>query len=410
MDGTTTALTNQIMVMLALILFEGVVFSKLSELLHLPDVVLFIIAGILLGPSAMNFINMASFPVGNELILVLGAAYILYDGGREISLPVLNKVKISVILLSTLGVIISSYITGVFTMKIFRIDFFTAVLAGLVVASTDPAVLIPLLKKMNIKDKLKQTIISESAFNDAVTAIATLTVITIITTNKFSLSHSLIELSQSAGVGLIVGSVLGIFSTVLVSETSYGILMEYPSKVALATVCASYAVSTILGGSGFMAVFIAGIIFGNKELIGLSHSELHEVTHYHFKEVLTTIFRMMIFILLGTQVNLHMLALNWKAALHVVIVLIFIARPISVLICVLIDRKAEWNRKEILYLMWVRETGVIPAALSGMIVSMKIPNSEIISAVTFMTIIITLILQASTAGYLAKFLKLDKGN
>lgn len=407
MDGTTTVITNQILIMLALILFGGVIFSKLSELMHLPDVVLFIIAGILLGPSVLNSINIAKYPVGNELILTLGAAYILYDGGIEIKLKVLNKVKISVIMLATVGVLISSYITGFFTMKILGINFMTALLAGVVIASTDPAVLVPLFKNMNIKDKLKQTIISESAFNDAVTAITTFTIISIITTNEFSFSHSLIQLAQSAVVGFIVGGVFGLFSSLLVSETSYGVLMEYPSKVALGTVCASYATATILGGSGFMAVFVAGIIFGNKEMLGLSHSEKHEVTHFHFKEVLTTIFRMMIFILLGTQINFQILAQNWKAALLVVIVLMFIARPISVFICVIIDRKAKWSLNEILYLMWIRETGVIPAALSGMIVSMKLPNGEIISAITFMTIIITLTLQASTANYLAKVLKLD---
>lgn len=102
-----------------------------------------------------------------------------------------------------------------------------------------------------------------------------------------------------------------------------------------------------------------------------------------------------------------MLSQNWKAAILVVVVLMFIARPISVLICVILDRKAKWSFKEVIYLMWVRETGVIPAALSGMILSMNLKNGEVVSAVTFMTIIITLTIQASTAGYLARFLKLD---
>lgn len=194
----------------------------------------------------------------------------------------------------------TNQILTMLALMIFGISFMTALLVGVVVSSTDPAVLIPLFKNMNISYKLKQTIISESAFNDAVAAITTFTIIGIIVNNEFSINNTFIKLGQSAGVGILVGCILGLFSSMLISEKPYGFLMEYQSKVALGTVCASYTAATILGGSWFMAVFIAGIIFGNKELIGLSHSEVHEVTHFHFKEVLSDIFRMMIFISLGT--------------------------------------------------------------------------------------------------------------
>lgn len=407
MEGNTAIMTNEIILLLGLILFGGVIFSKLSDLVRLPDVVLFIVAGILLGPNVLNLINMEKYPVGNELILTLGAAYILYDGGREVNLKILNKVKFSLTMLSTVGVLVSTYILGYFAMKIFEIDFISALLLGVVISSTDPAVLVPLFKKVKIKDKLRQTIISESAFNDAVAAVTTFTIIGIIVSGSFSLNHSLIELVQSAGGGIVIGVLLGVLSTILISNTSYGILKEYPSKVALSTVCAAYAIATHVGGSGFMAVFIAGIIIGNKEILKLSHSDKHEITHFHFNEVLTVIFRMMIFVILGTQINFAVLSQNWKSALLVVIVLIFIARPISVLISISLDRRAEWSLKEVIYLMWIRETGVIPAALVGMILSMKLPNAEIISAVTFMAIIVTLTIQASTAGYLAKLLKLN---
>lgn len=408
MTNTTELVTNQILIMVASILFGGVIFSKISEIVHIPDVVLFILAGIIMGPYCLNLVSANKFLVGNNLILTIGSAYILYDGGREIDLKVLNKVKLSVILLATLGVIISSYITGFFIMKIFGISFMTALLGGVIIASTDPAVLVPMLKKMKIKDKLKQTIISESAFNDAVGAVSTFAIITIITSSKFSLSSTIFDLIQQIGVGFLVGGILGILSILLISEKAFGVFMEYPAKVVLGTVCAAYTIATMLGGSGFMAVFIAGIIFGNKDLVGITHSKKHAVTHFHFKEVLTTIFKMMIFILLGTQINFSVIFQNWRSALLVVIALIFIARPISVLICTALDRKAGWKLKEILYLMWTRETGVIPAAMAGMVLTMKLENSDIISAITFMTIIITLTLQATSAKHLAKLLRLEE--
>ena len=83
----------------------------------------------------------------------------------------------------------------------------------------------------------------------------------------------------------------------------------------------------------------------------------------------------------------------------------FIVRPICVLACTLVDRQAKWKKNEILFMMWVRETGVIPAALSGIIVSTKVPGYEVISSVVFMTIIITLLVQASTTKIVAQ--KLD---
>ena len=114
---------------------------------------------------------------------------------------------------------------------------------------------------------------------------------------------------------------------------------------------------------------------------------------------------MAIFIVLGTHVDLAALGQYWLPSLLVVLVLMFVARPLVVLICTLFDREAKWEFKDKLFMMWVRETGVIPAALSGIIVSMQIQGYEIISSVVFMTILITLIVQASTTKLLAK--KLD---
>jgi len=156
-----------------------------------------------------------------------------------------------------------------------------------------------------------------------------------------------------------------------------------------------------------MAVFIVGIICGNKKVFNLSINKNHHDIHISFKAVLITILRIMIFVLLGTQMNFTILAQYWLKATIIVIILMFVARPACVLVSVFFDKKAKWNYKEIIYLMWTKETGVIPAALAGMLISMKIPNAELISAVTFMAIIITLVLQASTAGFLARKLNLD---
>jgi potassium/hydrogen antiporter len=407
METSTAIASNQLLLLLGVILISGVFFSKLSEVIHLPDVVLFIVGGVIVGPQVLNIVSLAHYPVGNQFILTLGAAYILYDGGREIHIKVLNKVKISVTLLSTLGVLISAFITGYFAMLVFHLNFTYSLLLGSVIASTDPSVLVPLFKNMKIKNKLKQTIISESAFNDAAGAIMTFAVAGIILSGKFSLAQSLFELLKTSIGGIAIGSIIGIAVSVLKSDWTYGIFRKYPSVIALISVIGAYVISSYIGVSGFMAVFVVGIVCGNKHMLGLHLHEEYIIAHDKFKEVFIMILRVMIFTILGTQVDFGLLAKNWTGALIVVLTLIFIARPISVFFSIILDKRAEWNLKEMLYLMWIRETGVIPAALAGMLISMKIAHSDIISSVTTMAIIITLTFQASTSKYFAKYLKLD---
>ncbi|APQ75510.1 cation:proton antiporter [Clostridium botulinum] len=407
METNVILSANNILKLIALVILAGVVFGKISRKVNLPDVVLFILAGVILGPEVLNLINIDSYPVGNQLILTFGAAYILYDGGREIDLKVFNEVKISVLLLSTLGVLISTGITGFFVYKIFHIDFIYALLLGAIISSTDPSVLVPLFKNMNVSNKLKQTIISESAFNDAAAAIVTFAILGVIAGGEFSLGKSIFELLKSSLGGILIGGIFGYISTKLIAGEKYAFLKEFPSEVSIVAVIWTYLIADKLGVSGFMAVFIIGMVCGNKKRINCCIPDEYNQTHLRFKEVLTIILRMMIFVLLGSHIDFGVLSKYFTKDLMVVALLIFVSRPVSAFLSVIFDRKAKWNIKEIIYLMWVRETGVIPAALVGMLLTMHIKNSDIIASVTFTTIIITLTFQASTSKSLAKLLKLD---
>lgn len=407
MEGNITLLTQNLMGLLCILILTGIICVKLSKIVHIPDVVLFILAGVILGPQVLNIVNFDSFKIENQLILNFGAAYILYDGGREVKLKILNKVKVSVTLLATLGVIISTFITGFFASKVLKIDFIYALLLGSVIASTDPSVLVPLFKNMNISSKLKQTIISESAFNDAAGAIITFTILGVILGGSFSISSCIVQLLVKAFGGIFVGGIIGYAVVFLLGRGKMRIFSGYPGEIAVAAVLGAYVVSEHFGFSGFMAVFIFGIVCGNKDVFKLSIDANDERVHLDFKEVLIMILRILIFTILGTQINFNILGQYWSQALIVVLLFIFVARPVSVFFSIIWDRKAKWNFREALYLMWTRETGVIPAALAGMIVSMKVQNAQIISAVTFMAIIVTLVVQASTAKYAAKILKLE---
>ena len=105
MENTIEAIaTNKLILIFAIIGVIGIVLGRLSEILKIPDVILYLIAGILVGPAVLNIIDMNSFSVANNYILTFGSAYILFEGGKEINLRVLNKVKISVGMLATVGV------------------------------------------------------------------------------------------------------------------------------------------------------------------------------------------------------------------------------------------------------------------------------------------------------------------
>lgn len=406
MENTVEAIaTNNLLLIFAVIAITGIVLGRLSEIIKVPDVILYLIAGIIIGPSLLNFISIDSFPIENNLILTFGSAFILYEGGREINLRILNKVKISVGLLATIGVVISTIVVGVFSSKIFGLPILTALLLGSVIASTDPAALIPVFKQVTIKDKIKQTVVSESAFNDAVGAILVSTILAIITSGEFSIAKSTEELVIATIVGVGVGVAVGYIFSLLISDKKLGIFHSYAPIMSILKVALAYEIAIRLHGSGYMAVFIAGLIAGNKKLFGLWVPETDFHSEHCFRESIGSLCRMAIFVVLGTQVDLVSLGKYWMPSLLVVLVLMFIARPLVVLVCTMFDKEAKWTFKERLFMMWVRETGVIPAALSGIIVSMKLPGYEIISSVVFMTILVTLIVQASTTKLVAK--KLD---
>ncbi|MPM37354.1 K(+)/H(+) antiporter NhaP [bioreactor metagenome] len=401
-----TIASNALLIIFAIVAMTGIVCSKLSEMLKVPDVVLFLLAGILIGPSFLNFIDISQYQVENQLILTFGSAFILYLGGKEISLKVLKNVRITVFLLSSLGVVISAVVVAKVVGLSFQVSAMTALLIGSIIASTDPATLVPILNQVKIKDRVKQTVISESAFNDATGAILTSAVLSIILSGKFSLSENIYELAIMVIVGVAVGIVTGIVLLKLVNDQPYGVFKDFAPIISILSVVIAYEVATKFGGSGYMACFIVGIITGNKKNFKIWLSQRSYDADCYVAETLGTICRMAIFVILGSQVDLVMLGKYFVPALVVVLSLMFIARPLCVLACTLVDRNAKWSKKEILFMMWVRETGVIPAALCGIIAAMKIPGYEIISSIVFMAILITLIIQGSTTKLVAKKLGL----
>jgi cell volume regulation protein A len=155
-----------------------------------------------------------------------------------------------------------------------------------------------------------------------------------------------------------------------------------------------------------MAVFAAGIALGNRETFGLRLGEADVQRLDEFILTTALIMRMFIFILLGTQVNFALLDQHLWGAVGVVAVFMLVARPLTVFLCALPDRRARWTLRELLFMCWTRETGVMPSALAGMLIGAGAPGADVIGAVTFMAVLATILVQATSTRWLARKLGL----
>lgn len=401
-SSSAIELAKHMLLSFGLILGVGTFFSIVASKLKVPDVVVFLLIGMCMGPAVLGLVDIKADSALNQLILIFGSCYILFDGGASIRLKVLKEVWITLVVIATVGILITATITGVAAHYILGLAPMVALLLGATIASTDPATLVPVFRQVKIKDRVAQTVMSESAFNDAMGAIIVFVILGLATgQSEFSLSHVLMELAWESVLGIMVGGVLGYLAALLIAHEKMNFLTEYAPIVSLMAVIGAYMGADGAHASGFMAVFVFGIMLGNKEIFGfkMEEREAEKLEDY----ILTTalIMRMFIFILLGAQVDFALMNQYLIGGALVVVIFMFIARPVTVFLCALPDRRAQWDMKELLFMCWTRETGVIPGALAGMLVGMKAPGAEIIASVTFIAILMTILIQATTTKWLA---------
>jgi cell volume regulation protein A len=394
-----------------LILAIGTVAGLFAQKIRIPDVAVFLIVGIAIGPQALDLVQVKADSALNQIILLFGASYILFDGGASLRFNVLKQVWITIVILATIGVLITAVITGIAAHYILGIPAIVALLLGATIASTDPATLVPIFRQVRIRDRVAQTVMSESAFNDAMAAIVTFSVLGVaMGSGEFSLMDSIFDLLKQSIIGIVAGIVLGYLAALLIAHEKWAFLAEYAPVVTLVAVIGAYFAADGLQASGFMAVFVFGIVLGNKESFGfkMEAGEAQKLEEY----VLTTAFimRLFIFILLGAQVDFTLMGQYWLGGVAVVTVLMLVARPATVFLCALPDRRARWSFREMLFMCWTRETGVIPAALAGLLLGMKAPGAPMIASVTFVAVLMTILIQATTTEWLGRKLGLLEKN
>ncbi len=384
-----------------LILAVGTVTGLVARRVKIPDVALFLVVGMVIGPAVLGLIDIKADSALYQILLLFGASYILFDGGASLRFHVMKQVWITIVVIATIGVVITAAITTTAAHFVLGVPWIVAALLGAVLASTDPATLVPIFRQVQIRDRVAQMVMSESAFNDATGAIVTFGVLTVaMGTGEFSLTWSVVELLKEAAIGIVAGAVLGYLAALLIAHERWGFLMEYAPVVTIMAVIGAYFAADGLQASGFMAVFVFGIMLGNKESLGFKMDSGEAQKLDHFVETTAFIMRLFIFILLGGQVDFGLMNRYLLGGIIVVAIFMVVARPVTVFVCALPDRRARWSRNEMLFMCWTRETGVIPAALAGILLGVKAPGAQMIVSVTSIAILMTILIQAPTTRWL----------
>jgi potassium/hydrogen antiporter len=398
--------TQDVLRDVGLILLAGIVAIPLAAVLRLPRMLLLLGAGVLIGPSVLDIVENPVEGLGAQLVFTLGISLILFHGGIGISLRVIERTAVGLLLLVLPGVALTALIVGLVAWPVFSVSFSVALLVGATLAATDPAILIPLFERLGLRPKVAQTVIAESAINDPTSTVLALTVAGVVEAGNVGATEPLVDFSKNLALGAALGVGAGVLLAAMLSSRVVGIWRESPAVAMLAIVALTYFTTDELGGSAYLAAFVMGLIVGNMERLGLGRHTDHERQLDDFMSHVSELAVLAVFVTLGINLPLDALWDNLWGGLVVMAAFLFVARPITVLACLLPDRRGQWTREEIVFLSWCRETGVVPAAVAGVLLARGVDGAELVAAMVALAVITTLLVQATTAGALARRLGL----
>jgi cell volume regulation protein A len=397
---------SEVLATAGVILACGLLAVPVALALRVPVMIVFVAAGVLVGPSALDLVSNPLDELGAELIFTFGVSLILFHGGVGVSFRVIRETALGLGMLVIPGVLVTAGVVAVVVSPVFGVSIGVAFLVGSVLAATDPAILIPLFDRIRLRPKVSQTVIAESAFNDPTGTVLALTVASALAAGSVSFTDPVVDFTKSLAIGAACGIAGGLVLALMVSSHRLGIWSESPAAAILGLVALEYFAVDEIGGSAYLAAFVMGLMVGNADLFGIDH-EPHGLHAFEtFIAQLSEIAVIAVFVTLGINLPLDALREHFLGGLVVMAVFIFVARPLAVLVCLSVDRRARWTRQEVIFLCWCRETGVVPAAVASLLVGQGVPGSELAVAMVAMAIIATLLLQATTAGWLARRLDL----
>lgn len=368
----------------AVLAILAAVCERISRSSRIPDIVLFLLLGIFARPVMWQMLGVGPSSDPIRLLLLLGAAVLVFEGGRAVDRTALREVYVGGAILATLGVLLSFIVVAAAVRLIFGIPWSTALLAGAILAATDPASVAPVLQEVRLVPRLKDLLLLESAANDATSAALAVTLHGGI---REALAFTL-QLIRQVGLGMFAGGLVGL-GLRQVGKFRRG--AHWRSTLSAPAALFSYGLAGLASASGFMASFTAGVVGGTSAQAADPAARFARAV------------RAAVFIVLGASLNPALLLRLLWPTLGVVLALLVIGRPLTVL-TLLLDRPRRWSWREIAFAAWVRETGVVPAALAAALTAAGGAGSEVITALVFMTVLLTIVLQAATTRRVAALL------
>ncbi len=390
----------------AILLGVGLVSKLVADLARVPQMLVLLAAGALIGPAGLDAIDVPLDSLGAQLILTVGVSFILFHGGLQLSARILERVAVGLTLLVIPGVIITALVAGAAAAAFFGVPLTTGLLIGAALAPTDPAILVPLFDRIRLRPKVSQTVIAESALNDPTGAVLALAFAGVVASGSASFTKPMVDFVVDLGISTALGCVYGIVLSAAVSSRRAGIWRESAAIAVMAVITGSFFSIDSAGGSGYLGAFLAGLIVANMEFLGLGMHSEHEREMRILVANIADVMVMFVFITLGANLPWRSISDHLLPTVGVILVLLFVARPLAILVCLLPDRRGRWTKQELIFLAWTRETGVVPAALAGIIVAMGIDHSDLVVTTVAVAVVVTLTFQATTKRWLARRLNL----
>ena len=395
---------ENILLLGAVLIFASILVSKMGYRFGLPSLLLFLIVGMIFGTDGLGLqfdgVHQAQF------IGMMALSIILFSGGMDTKISEIRPIMLPGILLSTVGVLLTTALTGAFIFFISHwsgLDIYMSLTVSLLLAatmsSTDSASVFNILRsqKMNLKQNLRPLLELESGSNDPMAYMLTIVLISIASTASASVGGIAIDFVIQIVLGALAGFALGKFAVWVFNKIDLSNSSLYPILL-LSIVFFTFTITDLLKGNGYLAVYIAGIVVGNAKIVNRRETQT-------FFNGLTWLVQIVMFLTLGLLVNPHELIGVAPVALLIGLFMMLVARPISVFAC-LLPFKGLSNKSRI-FTSWVGLRGAVPIIFATYPVVAGIDGSDQIFNIVFFITLVSLIFQGSTISWFAKRLKLD---
>ncbi|MCT2535632.1 potassium/proton antiporter [Aquibacillus koreensis] len=384
---------NNSFLLVAILLIIGVLTTKFSSRIGLPSLVFYIIVGMVLS----NFIYFDDVNL-TQTFGILALVVILFEGGMQSDWSQIKKVIKPSVSMATFGVLITTIVIGVSAKFILDISWLEGLLFGAIVGSTDAAAVFAVIGNKNIKNKLASTLEAESGTNDPMAVFLTITLIALIQQPDANLWITLFSFVWQMGLGLVAGLLMGKITVWSINKINLDSSGLYPIlSVGFALV--TYSFTTILNGSGFLAVYIMALIVGNSEL-----TYRHSI--FRFNEGFAWMMQILMFILLGLLVFPSQLKdIIWQG-LALSLLLMLVARPIGVFLSTI---NMGFDVKDKIFISSAGLKGAVPIVLATYPMIAGLENSQLLFNVVFFVVLTSALVQGASITPLANKLGLSGG-